>query len=265
MKNPDIDAGRTFEWGKTSDDYAKYRDIYPPVLYERLAALGIGIPGQRVLDLGTGTGVLPRNMYSYGARFTGVDIVEQQIEAARRLAAAKGMDIDFRVETVEEMRFPADSFDAVTACQCFIYFDKVRLLPRLSEILKQDGLLAIVSMNWLPGESRIAAESERIILAHNPQWTGGGMWRFPAVQPEWAESSSFTFIHGEAFDVDLDFTRESWHGRIRASRGVGASLSGEKLKAFEDDHWAMLQECAPESFTIPHYPTILLFKNRKSN
>lgn len=264
MQNPDIDSGQSFEWGKTSDDYAKYRDIYPPALYERLAALGIGIRGQEVLDLGTGTGVLPRSMYSYGARFTGMDIAEQQIEAARRLAAEQKMNIDFQVCAAEDMTFPADSFDAATACQCFIYFDKARLVPQLAEVLKKGAQLAIVSMNWLPGESRIAAESERIILEHNPQWTGGGMWRFPAVQPEWVKSSPFSFAHGEAFDVELEFTRELWHGRIRASRGVGASLTGEKLKTFENEHWTMLQNRAPERFTIPHYPTIFLLENRKS-
>lgn len=191
MQNPEIDAGHRFYWGKTSVDYAKYRDIYPPVLYERLAALGIGIHGQKVLDLGTGTGVLPRNMYRYGARFTGVDISKQQIKAARRLAAEESMDIDFQTNAAEEIRFPADTFNAATACQCFIYFDKARLLPVLSAVVKKGGLLAIVSMNWLSGESRIAAESERIILRHNPQWTGGGMQRVPAVQPAWAVSGCF--------------------------------------------------------------------------
>ncbi len=264
MQNPDIDAGRTFDWGMTSDDYAKYRDIYPSIVYDRLISLGIGVRGQRVLDLGTGTGVLPRNMYNYGAHFTGIDISDAQIRTARRLATEGGMDIDFKVVPVEQMHFPSDTFDAATACQCFIYFDKPRLFPVLSAVMKEGALLAIVSMNWLPGESAIAAESERIILRHNPEWTGGGMIRFPAVEPEWAKSANFIFTHGEAFDVELDFTRESWHGRMRACRGVGASLSGDKLKAFEDEHWAMLQNRAPERFTISHYPTILLMQNRKS-
>ncbi|MCD8350056.1 MAG: class I SAM-dependent methyltransferase [Planctomycetaceae bacterium] len=263
MRNPDIDIGRPFDWGRTSGDYAKYRDIYPPVLYDRLIALGIGTRGQRVLDLGTGTGVLPRNMYHHGARFTGIDISEQQIIAARRLAAESGMDINYFATPAEEMSFPADTFDAATACQCFIYFDKPRLLPVLSEVMKSGAVLAIVAMNWLPDESAIAAASERIVLRHNPQWSGGGMQRFPAVAPDWAAAGPFVFTHGEAFAVDLEFTRESWHGRIRACRGVGASLAGDELRAFEEEHWAMLESDAPERFTIPHYPTILLLQNKK--
>ena len=29
-----IDAGKSFNWGKTSKDYAKYRDIYPEEFYQ---------------------------------------------------------------------------------------------------------------------------------------------------------------------------------------------------------------------------------------
>ena len=72
----DIDSGKPFDWGRTSSDYAKYRDIYPEVFYEKIHSLGIGTSCQNVLDIGTGTGVIPRNMHHYGAKFTGTDISE---------------------------------------------------------------------------------------------------------------------------------------------------------------------------------------------
>ena len=31
QKINNIDDGKPFDWGKTSEDYAKYRDIYPEV------------------------------------------------------------------------------------------------------------------------------------------------------------------------------------------------------------------------------------------
>ena len=34
-----IDDGQTFDWGKTSEDYAKYRDIYPEEYYVSIAVL----------------------------------------------------------------------------------------------------------------------------------------------------------------------------------------------------------------------------------
>ena len=92
IKDNRIDAGKAFDWGKTSEYYAKYRDIYPDEFYRKVADRGLCVTGQKVLDLGTGTGVLPRNMYKYGAKWTGTDISPEQIEQARRLAAEAGMD-----------------------------------------------------------------------------------------------------------------------------------------------------------------------------
>ena len=38
-----IDGGKGFDWGKTSGDYAKYRDIYPPEFYRRILDAGLCI------------------------------------------------------------------------------------------------------------------------------------------------------------------------------------------------------------------------------
>ena len=52
----EIDKGKPFDWGKTSDDYAKYRDIYPQEFYNYILNLGLCKDGQKVLDIGTGAG-----------------------------------------------------------------------------------------------------------------------------------------------------------------------------------------------------------------
>lgn len=41
MQFSDIDNGKTFDWGKTSKDYAKYRDIYPDEFYRSILDLGL--------------------------------------------------------------------------------------------------------------------------------------------------------------------------------------------------------------------------------
>ena len=67
MKLDFIDNGKEFDFGKTSDDYGKYRDIYPKSMYDKLIMFGIGKQGERILDLGSGTAGLPLNMYHTGA------------------------------------------------------------------------------------------------------------------------------------------------------------------------------------------------------
>ena len=131
-----IDAGRPFDFGRTSSDYARYRDIYPEIFYRKIADKGLCLNGQKVLDIGTGTGVLPRNMYHYGAEWTGIDISAEQIEQAKRLSEAEGMNISFQVKAAEDIDFPPESFDIVTACQCFWYFDSNTVIPLIADILK---------------------------------------------------------------------------------------------------------------------------------
>ena len=46
-----IDKGNPFDLGKTSEDYAKYRDIYPQEFYDYILALGLCKNGQKVLDI----------------------------------------------------------------------------------------------------------------------------------------------------------------------------------------------------------------------
>ena len=127
-----IDHGRSFDFGRTSSDYAKYRDVYPQELYRWLQALEIECRGQCVLDLGTGAGVLPRNLAPYGARFVGIDLSAEQIRQAELLSRSSEGNIRYLTSPAEEISFPDTVFDAVTACQCFFYFDHTRLAPSYS-------------------------------------------------------------------------------------------------------------------------------------
>jgi ubiquinone/menaquinone biosynthesis C-methylase UbiE len=227
-----IDAGKAFDWGKTSEYYAKYRDIYPDIFYRKVADRGLCVEGQKVLDLGTGTGVLPRNMYKYGAKWTGTDISPEQIEQAKRLATEAGMDIDFKTVSAEELDFPDASFDVITACQCFWYFDHDKVMPEFSRLLKENGKLVILYMAWLPFEDEIAGKSEELVLKYSPDWTGAGNTR----RPNWVPDVAYEFFdmeEHEEYDVMVPFTRESWHGRMIACRGVGASLSPEELASWD--------------------------------
>ncbi|WP_028518144.1 class I SAM-dependent methyltransferase [Ruminococcus flavefaciens] len=261
IKNKEIDGGKAFDFGKTSKGYAKYRDIYPKEFYKKLVDCGIGVSGQKCLDLGTGTGVIPRNMYQYGAEWTGTDISENQIAQARLLASANKMDIDFQVVSAEENDFPDESFDIITACQCFWYFDTKELAPRLAKMLKKDGRLVVMQMAWLPNEDRIAGLSEKLVLEYNPGWTGGGWEREPVhISDEMLES--FDVVYRAGFDLNVHFTRESWNGRMKTCRGIGASLPEAEIAAWEREHRALLALTAPEEFDVLHYAAIAILKKK---
>lgn len=259
MVKKNIDGGKAFDWGRTSEDYAKYRDLYPQPFYEAVLAAGLCAKGQRVLDLGTGTGVLPRNLYEYGAQFVGADVSPEQIEQARRLSQAQGKDIQYVCARAEDVDFPSNTFDTVTACQCFSYFDHAVLAENVWKMLKKGGKFGILYLAWLPFEDKIAQASEELVLQYNPVWSGCKETRHEIVVPE-VYLGHFEVERSEVFDVQVAFTRESWNGRMKSCRGIGASLAPEECARFEAEHRQLLARLAPETFTVLHYAAMTVLR-----
>ena len=257
MVNKNIDGGKAFDWGKTSVSYAKYRDIYPDEFYEKLINRNLCTDGQQVLDLGTGTGVIPRHMYQYGAKWTGTDISQEQIAQARILS--KGMDIDYYATPAEDIRFPEQSFDVITACQCFWYFNHEQMHPLVYRILKPNGRIVILYMAWLPFEDKIAGASEKLVLKYSPNWSGAGEFIHPISIPD-CYHQNFELVYHEEYPLKVRFTRESWNGRMKSCRGVSASLSAKETEKWEQEHLSLLNEIAPEEFEILHYGAIAELK-----
>lgn len=259
ITDKNIDNGNPFDWGRTSLDYAKFRDIYPQQFYQKILDCNLCIAGQSVLDIGTGTGVIPRNMYRYGAKWTAADISENQIEQAKILS--EGMDIDYYTVSTEDIDFPDQSFDVVTACQCFFYFHHETVVPKLWRMLKQGGRILILYMAWLPFEDQIAGASEKLVLEYNPDWSGAGETLHPIEIPD-CYKEKFQLVYREEFPLEVPFTRDSWNGRMKACRGIGASLTGEEIGKWEEEHKKLLAQIAPDEFTILHYGAIAELRKR---
>ena len=115
--------------------------------------------------------------------------------------------------------------------------------------------MIILYMGWLPYEDELAGKSEEIILKYNPSWNAYGDQVHPVYVPD-EFKEFFDVIKQEEFRVDVPFSREGWHGRMRACRGVGASMNEEELAKWNEEHWKMLSKNAPEEFMIKHYISV---------
>ena len=259
ITDKNIDKGKSFDWGRTSADYAKFRDIYPQRFYDKIVERNLCIKGQNVLDIGTGTGVIPRNMHCYGAKWTGTDISPNQIAQAKVLS--EGMDIEYYALPTEELDFSEESFDVITACQCFFYFDHEKVAPMFHRFLKEDGRILVLYMTWLPFEDEIAGESEKLVLKYNPDWSGAGEKMHPVFIPE-CYNDKFELVYQEEYLINVPFTRESWNGRIRSCRGIGASLTEAEIASWEKEHIELLERIAPKEFGIKHYAAMAELKKK---
>lgn len=245
MKIGNIDKGNAFDFGKTSAEYAKFRDIYPKEMYDKLYSLGVGHSGKTWLDIGTGTGVLPLNMYQYGADITGIDISEEQIAQAKILAEEKNADnIKFIASPAEENSFTDNSFDCITAAQCFWYLDRERIIKEIKRIIKPGGIFVKIYMSYTL-DDEIAAKSHMLVKKINRSWTPGASGS--------RDMYNHPFENGnlDIFDCMIPFTRETWHGRMCACRGTMASMDEETFCRWNKEHIKLLSKY-PEKFKIKH-------------
>lgn len=88
-------------------------------------------------------------------------------------------------------------------------------------------------------------------MKHNPKWSAGDFSGEVPVMRQWAEGH-FHLHAMFVFDEAMPFTRESWRGRIRACRAVGATLAPEQVEAFDREHDALLRRIAGDTFSVLH-------------
>ncbi|MFN3200381.1 MAG: class I SAM-dependent methyltransferase [Bradymonadia bacterium] len=105
----------TVDWSKTSTDYARHRAGFPDRFFVRLTERGLQRPGQRVLDVGTGTGAVALPLAARGAQVTAIDPAEGQLAQGRARAEAAGLSVDFRCARGEETGLPDAHFDLIAA------------------------------------------------------------------------------------------------------------------------------------------------------
>lgn len=64
----------------------------------------------------------------------------------------------------------------------------------------------------------------------------------------------------DEYTLRIPFTRESWNGRMKACRGIGASLTEKEISMWEQEHLALLGQIAPNKFDVLHYAAIAELK-----
>lgn len=107
-------------------------------------------PGMQVLDVGTGTGVIARQLVTLigeKGRIIGVDATEEMVEQARLAAqsAGAGRKIEWQVAPAENLPFSAGSFDLVTCTMAFHVMQAARFIKEAGRVLKPDGRLLITA------------------------------------------------------------------------------------------------------------------------
>jgi SAM-dependent methyltransferase len=141
-------------WQVSGDAAEVYEKCFVPAIFGRWApqiaeAARVAL-GDRVLDVGCGTGVLARaaaDRVADESQVTGLDLNEGMLAVARRLRP----QIDWRQGDATKLPFPVESYDAVISQFALMYFpDRTTAISEMMRVLRPGGALAVAV--WGPYE-----------------------------------------------------------------------------------------------------------------
>lgn len=104
------------------------------------------LPGQKILDVGTGTGILiPFLLKAVGptGQILAIDYAEKMVKICKSKYAHLP-NVTVTVQQVETLNFPSQTFDAVTCFGLFPHIEnKEKALRQMNRVLKTNGKLII--------------------------------------------------------------------------------------------------------------------------
>lgn len=100
-------------------------------------------PGERILDLGCGTGVLIQHLLQIAPKIQiiGIDSSAEMLEIAKQKLPES---VELKVGSADNLPFPSNYFDVVVSTSAFHFFrDPSQVLQEAKRVLKPNGRLVI--------------------------------------------------------------------------------------------------------------------------
>src|SRR5690349_10311890 len=123
--------------------YERFRLAFPDRLIARVAALAGLKPGDKVLDLGCGTGMLAIGFARLGMAVTAMDPEPEMLAAAGSAAQAQGLPVTMLAGGSQQLTSAMGPYRLVTMGRSFHWMDRAATLNMLDRIVTADGGIAL--------------------------------------------------------------------------------------------------------------------------
>lgn len=154
-------------------------------------------PGERILDLATGTGWTSRAIARAGATVTGADISSELLAAAAQRATAERLDIRYDQADAESLPYSDGAFDAVISTCGIMFASRPEAAAKeLGRVCRAGGRIALTT--WLPDSNLF-----KMFLVMKPYMPAP-----PSPPPrspfEWGKPERIRELLGDAFNLKFE-------------------------------------------------------------
>ncbi|HZT92800.1 MAG TPA: class I SAM-dependent methyltransferase [Gaiellaceae bacterium] len=151
-------------------------------------------PGERVLDVGCGTGGVAELLAATGADVVGVDLAPALVETAKRRAQERGLEIEYVVGDCEDLPFADREFDGVGSSVGIMFSpDHEAAARELARVTRSGGRVALAS--WKPGAG--VQDLFRIMAPFQPAPP-------PSSPFDWGDEETVRALLGDAFELTFE-------------------------------------------------------------
>jgi 2-polyprenyl-6-hydroxyphenyl methylase/3-demethylubiquinone-9 3-methyltransferase len=231
---------------------AKHRALwaagdYPRVAAELIPSFGpelvraCGVrAGQRVLDVGAGSGNAAIPAAALGARVVASDLTPELLAAGRRLAAERGVHLEWAEADAEALPFADDTFDVVMSSVGAMFAPRHQVVAdELVRVARPGGTIGMI--NWTP--DGFIGHLFRTMAPYAPPTPPGA-----SPPPLWGDEQHVRELFGDRV-TGLDLHRRSIEMTVAGDPGVfreywkrhyGPTIAVYRFNAADPDRVAAL-------------------------
>ncbi len=234
----------------TAEYYARYRMDYPDAVYAELErAFRVDGTGA-LLDLGTGTGQIALHLAGRFQRVVALDVSEEMLAEARRVASQRG------VTNVEWVHCRAEELAALdgtpyggpyrvaTLGSAFHWMDQPRVLDLLHGRLEPSGGVFITALPGFTNPDNVPVGDElarvmiEVVHRHLGQRRRAGSGFYGVPPRPWAEylaESRFADVEQGWHRLEAEFDLDGIVGLLFSTSFANPRILGDRREAFEAD------------------------------
>jgi SAM-dependent methyltransferase len=226
----------TVKFSGKAEGYAKFRPSYAAEFIDYLADSCSLTNASTVADVGSGTGILTKQLLDRGFRVLAVEpnadmrnTAESQLDSYTKFISVSG--------TAEATTLEAGSVDLIVAAQAFHWFDQSRFQAECRRALKPQGRVCLV-WNSRDENSPIVREIEDINGRYCPAYVGiaGGIENEKGVFERFFAGGMYEF---RAFRNDAVYDLQGF---------IGRNLSGSYAPQEDDGNYKPYVEALADLF-----------------